>query len=97
LGFTVFAASASVLAMLWLLIVDRQQTARARARSHRAPSAPVVARPTRAVAYRRPGPLTQLKAIVGISAISVAIGAAIAFGTAFVVGISALLLRHALG
>jgi len=28
---------------------------------------------------------------------SVAIGAAIAFGTAFVVGISALLLRHALG
>ncbi|MGD9792800.1 MAG: hypothetical protein AB7V43_04905 [Acidimicrobiia bacterium] len=97
LVFTVLAGAIAALAMLWLLIVDRPKPVmRSRwFRRGRVTTIPISHATTApAVAYRRPGPLGRLKAIFGLSAMTVAIGIVLAFSVIASVAAAALALRQ---
>ena len=97
LVFTVLAGAIAALAMLWLLIVDRPKPVmRSRwLRRGRVTTIPISHATTApAVAYRRPGPLGRLKAIFGLSAMTVAIGIVLAFSVIASVAAAALALRQ---
>ena len=98
MGFTVLAASVAMLAMLWLLVVDRPKTARAGAIFRRsAPQSRLLVanvRPTKM--YRAPGVFVKIKAVLGLGTLSLLIAALIASMLGIVVAGGVFFLRSLL-
>jgi hypothetical protein len=83
---------------MWLVVIDHIKPARPGRSTPRAGGgiAPVMTETTKSLAYRRPGVLTRLKAILGIGIITALIGLLLAIVVGLAIGATIFLLRDGL-